>query len=74
MHGIRAINRTKRPDFRGILRNVIVPFMRRERFSRNAGLSTIDYCTMRIARKRHPGARRIHIRHSNVEADVAVYL
>ena len=39
-HGIRAINRTKRPisgEFRGI-----------------------DYCAMRVARKRHPGTHRIH--------------
>ena len=53
---------------------VIVPFARRERFSCNASLSTIDYCAMRRARKRHPGTRRVHIRYSNVEADVAVYL
>ena len=44
------------PDFRGIPRNVIVivPCARRKRFSRKAGLSTIDYCAMRVARKRHP--------------------
>ena len=54
-----------------------MPFARREHFSHKAGLSIIDYCAMLVARKRHPGARhrnRIHVRHSNAEADVAVYL
>ena len=58
-HGIRAINRTKQPNSEEC-NKVIVPFARRERFSRMAGLSTIDYCAMRVARKRHPGTHRIH--------------
>ena len=80
MHSVMAINKTKLPISKEC-NKVIVSFARRERSARPplTSLSTVDYCSMRVARKRHPGARcrnhiHVHVRHSNAEADVAVYL
>ena len=42
-----------------------------------AGPSTMEYCLMHVAHKQYPGTRhqnRMHVRHMNAEADVAVYL